>query len=137
MNIFENITKSLDKPFKKFGIDNSIKACLENINCPTNTETPYLSSFVLTAPTEEADLGVNEFREGIYQIDINYASHLGSKPINSMADKLNAIFKTGACFDFGGICLCITSFDLAPLSVSNGWATRSASINWSTYTPRL
>jgi hypothetical protein len=26
---------------------------------------------------------------------------------------------------------------LSPLVVENGWATRSMSINWSTYTPRL
>lgn len=137
MNIFEDITKALDKPFKQFGIDNAIKACLENIDCPTDTSTPYLSSFMLTAPTEEADLSVNEFRQGVYQIDINYASHLGSAAINKMADLLNAEFKTGSCYNFNDICLCVTSVDLSPLTVENGWATRSLSINWDTYTPRL
>ena len=137
MNIFENTTKAFDKPFKQFGIDNTIKACLENIDAPTDTATPYLSSFMLTGAVEEADLSVNEFREGIYQIDINYASHIGSKGINKMADLLNAEFKTGACYNFGEICLCVTSVDLSPLRVDNGWATRSMSINWNTYTPRL
>ena len=135
--IWTNITKAFDKPFKQFGIDNSIKACLENIDAPTDTSTPYLSSFQLTGAVEEADLNVNEFREGIYQIDINYASHLGSASINKMADSLNAVFKTGACFEFGDICLCVTSVELSPLRVDNGWATRSLSINWYTYTPRL
>ena len=137
MNIFENTTKAFDKPFKQFGIDNTIKACLENINCPTDTSIPYLSSFMLTGAVEEADLSVNEFREGIYQIDINYASHLGSAKINKMADLLNAEFKTGSCYEFGVICLCVTSVSLSPLIVANGWATRSLSINWNTYTPRL
>ena len=137
MSIFENITKAFNKPFKQFGTDNTIKTCLENINCPTNTQTPYLSSFMLTAPTEEADLNVNEFRQGFYQIDINYDSGQGSAPINKMADLLNATFKTGACFEFGGICLCITSVDLSALTVENGWASRSMSINWQTYTNRL
>ena len=137
MNIWEDITKAFDKPFKQFGIDNAIKACLENIDCPTDTSTPYLSSFMLTAPVEEADLSVNEFRQGFYQVDINYASTKGSAPINKTADLLNAIFKTGACFEFGGICLCITSVDLSPLTVDNGWASRSMSINWNTYTNRL
>lgn len=137
MNIFENITKAFNKPFKSFGSNNFIKTCLENINCPTDTKTPYLSSFMLTAPTEEADLSVNEFRQGIYQIDINYASNDGSAPINKMADLLNATFKTGSCFEFGDICLCVTSVDLSPLIVESGWATRSMSVNWNTYTKRL
>lgn len=137
MNIFENTTKAFDLPFKQFGIDNSIMACLENINCPTDTATPYLSSFMLTAPTEQADLSVNEFRQGLYQIDINYASHVGSVSINKMADLLNTKFKTGSTFVFNDICLLITSVDLSPLTVSNGWASRSMSINWNTYTPRL
>ena len=137
MNIFENITKAFNSPFKQFGFDNSIKTCLENIDAPTSTDTPYLASFVLTAPTEEADLSVNEFRQGIYQIDINYASQMGSAPINKMADLLNATFKTGSCYNFEDICLCVTSVDLSPLTVENGWATRSMSINWNTYTPRL
>ena len=135
--IWTNITKAFDKPFKQFGIDNSIKACLENIDAPTDTSTPYLSSFQLTGAVEEADLNVNEFREGIYQIDINYASYLGSASINKMADSLNTVFKTGACFEFGDICLCVTSVELSHLRVDNGWATRSLSINWNTYTPRL
>jgi hypothetical protein len=137
MNIFENITKAFDKPFKQFGIDNSIEACLENINCPTDVKTPYLSSFMLTAPTEEADLSVNEFRQGFYQVDINYASHLGSASINKMADLLNSTFKTGACFDFEDICLCVTSVDLSALIVEGGWAKRVMSVNWDTYTPRI
>ncbi len=137
MNIFEDITKAFNKPFKQFGTDNTIKTCLENINCPTNTKTPYLSSFMITAPTEEADLNVNEFRQGFYQIDINYDSGQGSAPINKMADLLNAAFKTGACFEFGGVCLCITSVDLSALTVENGWASRSMSVNWNTYTNRL
>lgn len=137
MSIFESITKAFNSPFKQFGFDNVIKTCLENINCPTDTKTPYLSSFMLTAPTEQADLSVNEFRQGFYQIDINYASNDGSAPINKMADLLNALFKTGSSFEFGDICLQITSVDLSPLVVENGWATRSMSINWSTYTPRL
>lgn len=137
MNIFENITKAMNSPFKQFGFDNDIKTCLENINCPTDTKIPYLSSFMLTAPTEQADLSVNEFRQGIYQIDISYASNEGSANINKMADLLNAEFKTGSCYNFGDICLCVTSVDLSPLVVENGWATRSMSINWDTYTPRL
>ena len=137
MNIFENITKAMNSPFKQFGTDNSVKTCLENIDAPTDTSIPYLSSFMLTAPTEQADLSVNEFRQGIYQIDINYASHLGSASLNKMADLLNATFKTGTYFDFGGICLQVESVDLNQLSVQNGWATRSMSINWNTYTKRL
>lgn len=136
-NIWEQSTKAFDVPFKKFGADNGIKACLENINAPTSTKTPFLSSFMLSGLVEESDLSVNEFREGIYQIDINYASHLGSSPINKMADLLNAEFKTGACYNFGDICLCVTSVSLSPLRVGNGWATRSMSINWNTYTKRL
>ena len=137
MNIFENITKALDKPYRLFSADNSIKACVENIDCPTSTDTPYLSSFIRMAPTEEADLSVNEFRQGFYQIDVNYPSHTGVTNLNEMADLLNAVFKTGACFDFEGVCLCITSNDFNIAGVSNGWVTGNMIINWNTYTNRL
>lgn len=137
MNIFEDITKAFDKPFKQFGIDNSIKACVENIDAPTTTDTPFLAGFMITVNVNEADLSVNEFRDGFYQIDINYASHLGSAKINKMADLLNAVFKTGTCFSFGDVCLCVTSVELSQLRVNNGWATRSLTVDWNTYTPRL
>jgi hypothetical protein len=137
MNIFEGITKALNKPFKQFGFDNNIKTYLENINAPTDTDEPYLASFMLTAPTEQADLSVNEFRQGVYQIDINYASHLGSASINKMADLLNERFKTGSNHVFNDICLQVQSVDLNKLTVSDGWAMRSLSINWQTYTPRI
>lgn len=137
MNIFENMTKALNKPFKQFGFDNAIVTCLNNISCPTDTSIPYLSSFMLRAPVEEADLSVNEFRQGIYQIDINYASNLGSTPIDEMGDLLNQVFKTGACFEHDDIYLQVTSFDLGQLIPNNGWATAPVSINWQTYTKRL
>ena len=137
MTIFTDITKAFDLPLKTFGTTNSIKVCLENINCPTSTDNPYLASFMLLAPTEQADLSISEFRQGLYQVDIRYASHVGSAPINKMADLLNATFKTGSCFEFNGICLCIQSVDLSQLIVENGWGKRSLSINFNTYTPRL
>ena len=137
MNIFEDITKALDIPFRQFGIDNNIDAVRENMHYETDVETPYLYSFMRLAPVDEADLGVNEFRQGFYQIDINYAEDEGATDLNEMADKLNQVFKTGACFNRGNICLTVTSFDLVITGVSNGWFTGHATINWNTYTNRL
>jgi hypothetical protein len=137
MSIWTDITKAFNVPFRQFGIDNNIATALENIDAPTDTGTPYLSSFMLTGLVEQADLTVTEFRAGIYQIDINYASTLGSAPINKMADLLNATFKTGSTWVWKDICLQVSSVELSPLRVQNGWATRSLSINWTTFTARL
>ena len=93
---FEDLTKVFDITLMSFGTTNSIQVALENINVPTSTATPYLAGYMLLADTQQADLGFTEERPGIYQVDINYASTLGSAPINKMADKLNTAFKAGA-----------------------------------------
>ena len=110
---------------------------LENIDAPTNTATPYLSSFVLLADTEQADLGFSEQRAGIYQIDINYASAKGSAPINKMADLLLAAFKPSSNFIRNEICAEVQQVNLGPLIVENGWAKRPLSINFIAFTKRL
>jgi len=137
MSIFENLTKVFNVELRTIGIDNSIVICFENINSPTSTDTPFLSGFMLNAPVSQADLSVNEFRQGIYQIDINYAENLGSAPINRMADIINQTFKTGEYFTRGTICVGVESVSLERLVVAGGWATRSMSIAWTSYTQRL
>lgn len=134
---FEDLTKVFDIALMNFGETNSIAVALENINAPTSTATPYLASYMLLADTQQADLGFTEFRPGIYQIDINYASTLGSAPINKMADKINALFKAGAVFTRNSICAEVQSVSLGPLIVQNGWATRPLSINFTAYTARI
>ena len=89
----EAIQKSLDIALKVFGVANSITVALENINAPTDTGTPYLAGFMIPSDVESADLYFTDRRSGIYQIDINYASTLGSAPINRMVDKLTSTFK--------------------------------------------
>ena len=135
--IWSDLTKAFDGPLYDFGQTNGIAVFLENIDAPTTADTPWLSGFMLPAVVEQADLSVTEFRNGIYQIDINYPQNNGSKPINAMADLLNQTFKTGASFSFGEICAVVQSFEMGPLIVSNGWATRSVSVNWHSYTMRL
>ena len=135
--IFEDLTKILNIALVQFGVDNSIQVCLENIDSPTSTDTPFLSSFVLLAPVEQGDLSVNEFRQGVYQVDVNYASHLGSAPINKMADLLNEAFKAGQHLTRNDVCVQIEGVDLGPLLANDGWATRSLSINWNSFTARL
>ena len=95
MGYFEDLTKVFDVALMDFGTANSIKIALENIDAPTSTSAPYLASYMLLADTLQADLGYSEERAGVYQVDINYGSTLGSAPINKMADKLNALFKAG------------------------------------------
>lgn len=135
--IFEDIQKVFDIALYQFGQTNSIKFCRENIDCPTDIATPYLAGFLLLAPTEQADLGLTEFRQGIYQVDINYASHLGSAPLNKMADLLNASIYAGQHLTRNNICAGIESIDLGPLSVDNGWATKPLTINFNAYTARI
>ena len=93
--IFESLTKAFDNALYNFSAANGIVMALENIDAPTSTDTPFLASFMLSGTVEEIELGVTERRNGIYQIDINYASHAGSLPLNQMADLLNAEFKRG------------------------------------------
>lgn len=137
MGYFEDLTKTFDSPLMAFGTANGISVALENIDAPTNTSTPYLAAYVLLADTEQADLGFNEQRAGIYQVDINYASTLGSASINKMADKLNALFKAGVSFSRNAICAEVQSVSLGPLIVQNGWAKRPLSINFIAFTKRL
>lgn len=137
MGYFEDLTKVFDVELMGFGTTNSIKVALESIDAPTSTSTPYLASYMLMADTLQADLGYSEERAGIYQVDINYVSTLGSAPINKMADKLNALFKAGVSFTRNDICAEVQSVSLGPLIVQNGWAKRPLSINFVAYTKRL
>lgn len=137
MGYFEDLTKVFDVALMDFGTTNSIKVALENIDAPTSTSTPYLASYMLLADTLQADLGYSEERAGIYQVDINYGSTLGSAQINKMADKLNALFKAGVSFTRNDICAEVQSVSLGPLIVQNGWAKRPLSINFIAFTARL
>lgn len=134
---FEDLTKVFDIALKSFGSANNIAVALENIDAPTSTATPYLSSFMLLADTEQADLFFTEQRAGIYQIDINVASAKGSAPINKMADLLMAAFKPSNTFQRNDICAEVQSVSLGPLIVENGWAKRPLSINFIAFTARI
>lgn len=135
--IFEDLQKVFSVALYQFGQSNSIAVELENIGASTSTDTPFLVDFLLLAPTEQADLGINEFRQGIYQVDINYASHLGSAPLNKMADLLNSVFFAGSHITRNDICAQVESVDLGPLLVEGGWAKKPLSINFNAYTPRI
>lgn len=137
MGYFEDLTKAFDIKLKEFGSANSISVALENIDAPTSVNTPYLASYILLADTEQADLGFSERRAGIYQIDINYGSHLGSAVVNKMADLLNSEFKAGGLAIRNDICAEVQSVSLGPLIVQNGWAKRPLSINFIAFTKRL
>lgn len=134
---FEDLTKAFDIALVAFGTANSIQVALENIDAPTSTDIPYLAGFMLLAPTEQADLGFSERREGIYQVDINVGSHLGSATLNKMADKINLAFKPSNTFARNDICAEVQSVSLGPLIVQNGWAKRPLSINFIAFTQRL
>lgn len=134
---FEDIPIVLNNALKAFGDANSLPVAPENIDAPTDTATPYLASFILLAPTEQADLGFNERRDGVFQIDINYASARGQNRINKTADMLNSTFKAGATFQRNGICAEVQSVSLGPLIVENGWAKRPLSINFIAFTARI
>lgn len=134
---FEDLTKVFDIALMGFGTTNTIKIALENIDAPTSTNTPYLAGFLLLNDTEQADLGFTERRSGIYQVDVNYASALGSAPINKMADKINALFKAGVSFSRNDICAEVQKVSLGPLIVENGWAKRPLSIEFIAFTERL
>jgi hypothetical protein len=134
---FEDLTKAFDVALVNFGSTNNIAVALENIDAPTSTANPYLSSFMLLADTEQADLFWTEQRAGIYQIDINVASAKGSAPINKMADLLNTAFKAGNTFQRNAICAEVQSVSLGPLIVENGWAKRPLTINFIAFTARI
>lgn len=137
MGYFEDLTKVFDIALKSFGTANSIAVALENIDAPTSTAIPYLASYMLLSPTQQADLFFTEERAGVYQIDIYAASARGSAPVNKMADLLNATFKAGATFQRNGICAEVQSVDLGPLMVENGWAMRPLSVNFIAFTARI
>lgn len=137
MGYFEDLTKVFDISLMEFGVNNGIRICLENIDAPVSTSTPYLVGYMLLAETEHADLGFTEQRAGVYQVDINVASAKGSAPINKMADLLNVAFKAGKNFQRNAICAEVQSVSLGPLMVENGWAKRPLTINFIAFTARI
>ena len=134
---FHDLSTVFDNALQSFGSTNSIAVALENIDTPTNVNTPYLAGYMLLADTEQADLFWTEQRAGIYQIDINVASAKGSAPINKMADLLNTAFKAGNTFQRNAICAEVQSVSLGPLIVENGWAKRPLTINFIAFTARI
>lgn len=137
MGYITDIDKAFDLALFRFGRDNAIEIATSNIDMETDVFTPYLSGFQLPVPVEPADLGFNDLRQGVYQIDINYASHLGSLPLNEMADLLNETFNTGTTLEFGLVCVIIDSFSPSNVTVSNGWGMMNCTINWACYTQIL
>lgn len=135
--IFEDLQKIFDVEIYNFGQANNIHVALENDVYDPQVNRPYLYGFLLLSPVEQADIGFTEFRQGIYQVDINYASHLGSAPLNKMADLINQSIYTGMHLTRNDICAGIESVDLSPLIVDGGWAKKSLSINFNTYTARI
>lgn len=135
--ISEAIQNALDAALVAFGTANGIKVCLENFSATTNTAIPYLAGFLLPAGVDSADLYFTDRRTGIYQIDINYASAIGSSAINKMLDKLNIAFKPSTELSRTPICLEITRFSHERITVQNGWATKPVTIEWVTHTERL
>jgi hypothetical protein len=137
MSAIESITKALDIALNKFGTDNSIYVALENTEYEPVVETPYLASFVLNVGVSAADLGCSDVRDIIYQVDVNYASHVGSAPLNKMADLLNQTFKAGAYFVFNDVCVSVTSFEPTRIITNNGWATLPLTITCDSYTNKI
>ena len=137
MNYIENIQKTLDIALKQFGVDNGIIIALEDIDAPTDTSIPYLSSFQINTGATVSDLDTTDIRNGFYQIDINVKSGIGSAPINRLADQLNAIFFPGAYLNFNGVCVGIDDVIPSRVIVGGGWAKMALTINWNSFTARI
>jgi hypothetical protein len=140
----ESIQKALDIALFNFCGVNSIavqvengKMRLGNVEVAKSTSTPYLAGYFIPAPNEDADLYFTDKRSGIYQIDINYASHFGTSDTNQMEDKLNAYFAPGNSLTRGDVCVQITNFSATRVTVENGWAIKPVTITWQTHTERL
>lgn len=134
-NIIDNLQKTFDGELMQFGAINNIKVCLENVDAPTSSDTPYISSFLLDGDMESADLSANDSISSIYQIDVNYTSHSGRSSVNKMIDKLRVAFPIGSYHSFGGDCFGVDLLTITPLPVSGGWAKKSISLNVSGFTP--
>ncbi|MDB4261688.1 DUF4128 domain-containing protein [bacterium] len=137
MGNISSIQGALDNALIQFGIDNSIKIALNNIDAPTDTSIPFLASNQVNTGVAIADLGTTDVRNGFYQINIAYASHSGDAVINDMADLLNATFKAGANFYHGGVCVSIDACEPTQILINNGWAIMPLTITWASWTARL
>jgi hypothetical protein len=137
MNYIEDIQKALDIALKQFGVDNGIIVALADDDYVTDTSIPYLSSNNINTGATTADLGTTDIRSGFYQIDINYKFGSKSSLINSMADKLNAIFHSGSSFSFGGACVGIDDVVPDRIIVGGGWAKMPLTVNWFSYTAKI
>ena len=137
MGNITNIQKALDKALKAFGTTNGIVIALNNVDAPTDTSIPFLASSQVNVSVESSDLGTTDVRNGFYQVNINYASHTSTAPVNKMADLLNETFKAGASFNHGGVCVNILTCEPTQTIPKDGWAVMPLTITWSSYTARL
>lgn len=135
--MIEQLQKAFDTELMRFGLDNNIVVALENINAPTSTDTPYLAGFLLPSDIETFDLSVTESITSNYQIDVNYASALGSEKTNQMIDLLRQRFGISTYHYFDGICFGVDSLTISPLPVQNGWSQKSITLTISGYIPKL
>ena len=138
MNEIENINKALNKALYQFGTDNGIAIALENQSFTPDDKQEYLASFLLSSGMNSADIGVSDWRNGLYQIDINVQQNSGKSRTNKIADMLNQLFFAGSTFNKNDICVYVESFDPPQnTNVQNGWATSSITITWNSYTAKI
>lgn len=99
----------------------------------------YIAIFNLRAPTVQAELGWQgcDRHTGVFQLDVNYKQGGGTDELLEMADNVNAVFFNGQ--DFAGTSenVNITNVTAEPVTIAQGWATVSMTINYYVYSRRV
>ena len=137
MTTFVDIQKALDSAL--MGTDFGIPVTLENIDDTSDINTPFINAYLLPAQPEQSGLGDNgtDFHEGVYQIDINYPLKSGTVNHHTVADALNAVFRSGADLTFNGVCVRVQSTGITPKRNASGWSIMSVNVNYFVTTQRI
>lgn len=139
MAVFEDI----DKAFIGIMVDNdfSMPVAFENVFFDETeiTQKNYLSCFLLPVPTVQATLGDEgcDNHRGLFQIDILFDSLKGSHLLTQKADEINAVIKSGATFTHNSLNVRIQNVSRQRLTVSDGLARLTMTIEYFAFNKRL
>ena len=103
---------------------------------PATDGSLHLRQYNLPATTVLADLGRDgqDYRTGIYQIDVVGITGKGKAAIYALADQVADQFRRGTSLTYNGVVVRVTSVERSALVIEEKFAFIPLSIEYETYT---
>jgi hypothetical protein len=82
----------------------AVATAYENVAYSPVAGVPYQSAYLLPAATSNPTAGDGFYRlQGIFQVNVFYPLMAGNAAAATQAEKIQALFKRGATFTYGGV----------------------------------